>query len=259
METGIEITTQGHFGKKKILINNEYKNLVFSRKIKLTDCIKVGTKKICLNPWHNLTGMDIFSETAIMGTADVLQLPLTNDDLFLSVTLDYSAPPDKNKLGGSFFSWGFYNGAKCVYVPQGADIDNIYVYVYNLVPTQARKNSSNSCGIQVYNGAGQAVYDSNQKYMNVIMASISGIGGYEITAEDLKEWANVAISMPFMEMVTPKQGVDVQFFIYAQYLGTADSPNAHLGIAGLYRDSYIKPSYSYWVPRTDTAIDVTNF
>ena len=117
-------------------------------------------------------------------------------------------PPDKNKLGGSFFSWGFYNGAKCVYVPQGADIDNIYIYVYNLTPTRASENSS--CGIQVYNAEGQVVYDSNEKYMNVIIANISGWGGHTITAEDLKEWPNVAISMPFMEMVTPKQVAPVR-------------------------------------------------
>lgn len=249
MGNGIEITTQGHFDRKKILINNEYKNLVFSRKIKLTDCIKVGTKKICLNPWYNITGMNA---TAIMGTADVLQLPLSKDDLFTAVTLDYSVAPDKHGLGGSAFSWGFYNGAKCVYVPQGADIDNIYVYVYNLLPAQARKNSSNSCGIQVYNDAGQVVYDSNEKYMNVIMANISGFGGYQITAHSLNGWANVAISMPFMEMVTPKSGVDVQFFIRAGY-GTPAGNNPTLDIVGLREDN------TYWIPKTDIAIDVTNF
>lgn len=249
MGNGIEITTQGHFDRKKILINNEYKNLVFSRKIKLTDCIKVGTKKICLNPWYNITGM---YATAIMGTADVLQLPLSKDDLFTAVTLDYSVAPDKHGLGGSAFSWGFYNGAKCVYVPQGDDIDNIYVYVYNLLPALARKNSSKSCGIQVYNDAGQVVYDSNEKYMNVIMANISGFGGHQITAHSLNGWANVAISMPFMEMVTPKSGVDVQFFICAEY-GTTAGNNPTLDVVGLREDN------TYWIPKTDIAIDVTNF
>lgn len=98
MELGIEITTRGHLNRKKILINNEYKNLIFSRKIKLTDCTKIGTKEICLNPWHNITGMHSDIKT---GNADVLQLPLTNDDLFAAVTLDYSVAPDKNDLGGS--------------------------------------------------------------------------------------------------------------------------------------------------------------
>ena len=256
MESGIEITTQGNWNRKKILINDEYKNLIFSRKIKLTDCTKIGSKEICLNPWYDVTGMDMYGETAIMGTADVLRLPLTNDDLFLAVTLDYSVPPDKNKLGGSFFSWGFYNGAKCVYVPQGADIDNIYIYVYNLTPTRASENSS--CGIQVYNAEGQVVYDSNEKYMNVIIADISGWGGHTITAEDLKEWPNVAISMPFMEMVTPKQGVDVQFFICARYAGMANSPTTYLDITGRYKDINTKTLYSYWGRRTDMVIDVTN-
>lgn len=258
MGNGIEITTQGHWDRKKILINSEYKNLVFSRKIKLTDCIKVGEKKICLNPWYNITGMDNNNLTAIISTADVLQLPLSNDDLFTAVTLDYSVAPDKHGLGGSAFSWGFYNGAKCVYVPQGADIDNIYVYVYNLLPAQARKNNSNSCGIQVYNDAGQVVYDSNEKYMNVIRANISGVGGHMITARSLNGWANVAISMPFMEMVTPKSGVDVQFFIRAEY-GTPDDDNPTLDIVGRHKDINVETTYSYWVPRTDIAIDVTNF
>ena len=256
MGTGIEITTQGHFDRKKILINNEYKNLAFSRKIKLTDCIKVGTKKICLNPWFDLTGKDMWGETAIMGTADVLRLPLTNEDLLLAVTLDYSVPPDKNKLGGSFFSWGFYNGAKCVYVPQGADIDNIYVYVYNFLPAQARKNSSNSCGIQVYNDAGQVVYDSNEKYMNVIRADIPGYGGHTITAQSLNGWENVAISMPFTETFVYKERADVQFFIYAEHGGTADRPTADLSVVGMSKKNN---TYVYWQPKADIAIDVTNF
>lgn len=250
MELGIEITTRGHLNRKKILINNEYKNLIFSRKIKLTDCTKIGTKEICLNPWHNITGMHSDIKT---GNADVLQLPLTNDDLFAAVTLDYSVAPDKNDLGGSVFSWGFYNGAKCVYVPQGANIDNIYIYVYNLTPTQASKNSS--CGIQVYNADGQVVYDSNEKYMNVIIANISGTGGYMITAENFNEWPNVAISMPFMEMVKPKQNVDVQFCIYAHYGGTVDDPTTYINVIGLYKNGNIE---GYWNRRTDIAIDVTN-
>lgn len=255
MESGIEITTQGHWNRKKILIDNEYKNLIFSRKIKLTDCTKIGSKEICLNPWYNVTGKDAYDKTAIMGTADVLKLPLTDDDLFVAVTLDYSVPPDKNDLGGSFFSWGFHNGAKCVYVPQGANIDNIYVYVYNLTPTQASENSS--CGIQVYNDAGQVVYDSNEKYMNVIIANISGWGGHMIADENFKEWPNVAISMPFMEMVTPKRGVDVQFFICAHHAETANRHITYLETAGRYRGINTKTSY-YWIRRTDIVIDVTN-
>ena len=256
MESGIEITTQGHWNRKKILIDNEYKNLIFSRKIKLAECTKIDTKKICLNPWYDITLVGDENDIKT-GIADVLKLPLTDDDLFLAVTLDYSVPPDKNQLGGSFFSWGFHNGAKCVYVPQGADIDNIYVYVYNLTPTQASENSS--CGIQVYNDAGQVVYDSNEKYMNVIIANISGWGGHRITAEDFKEWPNVAISMPFMEMVTPKQGVDVQFFICTQYAGTVNSPTTYIDIAGRYIeiDDAIRHS-SYWLRRIAVAIDVTN-
>lgn len=255
MESGIEITTQGHWNRKKILIDNEYKNLIFSRKIKLTDCTKIGSKKICLNPWYDITlvGDDNDIKT---GIADVLKLPLTDDDLFVAVTLDYSVPPDKNDLGGSFFSWGFHNGAKCVYVPRGADIDNIYVYVYNLTPTQASENSS--CGIQVYNAEGQVVYDSNEKYMNVIIANISGWGGHMITAEDFKEWPNVAISMPFMKMVKPKQGVDVQFFICAHYAGTVNSPTTYIDIAGRYIDDDAIRISSYWLKRIAVAIDVTN-
>lgn len=255
MESGIEITTQGHWNRKKILIDNEYKNLIFSRKIKLAECTKIDTKKICLNPWYDITlvGDDNDIKT---GIADVLKLPLTDDDLFVAVTLDYSVPPDKNDLGGSFFSWGFHNGAKCVYVPQGADIDNIYVYVYNLTPTQASENSS--CGIQVYNDAGQVVYDSNEKYMNVIIANISGWGGHRITAEVLKEWPNVAISMPFVEMVKPKQNVDVQFFICTQYAGTVNSPTTYIDIAGRYIDDNAIRISSYWLRRIAVAIDVTN-
>ena len=101
MESGIEITTQGHWNRKKILIDNEYKNLIFSRKIKLTDCTKIGSKEICLNPWYDITGGDTYGETAIMGTADVLRLPLTDDDLFVAVTLEYAVPPDRRDLGGS--------------------------------------------------------------------------------------------------------------------------------------------------------------
>ena len=80
-----------------------------------------------------------------------------------------------------------------------------------------------------------------------------------ITAEDFKEWPNVAVSMPFVEMVKPKQNVDVQFFICTQYAGTVNSPTTYIDIAGRYIeiDDAIRPS-SYWLRRIAVAIDVTN-
>lgn len=257
METGIEIIADATWGrKKKILINNEYKNLIFSRKIKLTDCTKIGTKKICLNPWHNITGMDMYSETAIMGNADVLQLPLTSDDLLIAATVDYSVPADKNQLGGSVYSWGRFKGAKCVYVPQGSNVDNIYIYIYNLIPTRASKDST--CGIQIFNATEQIVYDSNEHYLNIVKANFWGLNGKRIYARDLKDGRKYAMLLPFLStMLITGADAEPQWALYAHYYSDGD---AELYVRARQREynEYGYERYGYYGTDTDMIIDVSN-
>lgn len=144
MEAGIEIYNNNN----KLVINSTFKNLVFSRKIKVSDLSILSMSSI-YNHWSPSgyeiaqfampsleDGEEIFA-FAREGTGDLTIAPWINADL----------TPDARVIQGDYTQ----------------SFDDVYMYIFSFKPIEPGAQ-----GLQVFDASGNTIFDSAQKYMKVL-------------------------------------------------------------------------------------------
>lgn len=145
MTAGFEVRTPSG----KLIINENFQNICYDRKVKVADLPYDGEKRFYVDPWNQ-------KETA--GQCDWRRITKTTDDLFFAIGPDFNqvvervAPILSNE-----------DDILRISTPKGADISNLYLYFF-----KKKKTTTSNFGLQVFDANGNPVYDSQMKYMKVI-------------------------------------------------------------------------------------------
>lgn len=222
-----------------------WKNLGFWEKYKLSDLSVVGTQNMIANPWFNLTGM---SYKKVYENCSVRKIP--DDALVYAITARYHDADTGDKLYGSNYQWGLYNGQKVVFCRPCCDLNSIYVYAYKWRPVTDGKY-----GLAVYGSDGTIIYNSNFKYLKIkstCWGKSSEYGNRYITDKQ-----GVAVTMPFSSVSfrgTYSSFPDARYFLSSDKYNGGELSGVLIGngLAGLN----LTDTYYFDVPYSQ--IDVAN-
>lgn len=221
-----------------VKVDKEWKNLSLYKKYKLSELKIISSNNMLANPWYNISMMDY---ERVYENFDVREIPC-NDDEILAISARYRDEKGMGggKIYGSTFQWGIYKNKKVVYCRKCCDVENICIYKYKWLPTEKGK-----CGLIIYNGGGEVVYNSNQKYMKVIAACwLPDIGARYIDSDE-----GIAVSMPFTRIAfsgTSSYLKDPTFFLISdkndgEMAGLYDGGN--IGSTGLPNTYYFRADF----------------
>lgn len=176
MSAGIEVRTPNG----NLIINENYKNVVFDRKIKLSELPqendstplhsryfypRILYKAFTFNPKeddlfyaitvHPLLAPQIFNSE---GNPFPMDAFIINSRDSITIRLYQGVSFDVEKDG----KHNYCQGDQCFYPPKLPE--DLYIYVFKEKPIK----KGTYCGLQVFNEKGEIVYDSNEKYMKVL-------------------------------------------------------------------------------------------
>lgn len=176
MSAGIEVRTPNG----NLIINENYKNVVFDRKIKLSELPqendstplhpryfypRILYKAFTFKPKeddlfyaitvHPLLAPQIFNSE---GNPFPMDAFIINSRDSITIRLYQGVSFDVEKDG----KHNYCQGDQCFYPPKLPE--DLYIYVFKEKPIK----KGTYCGLQVFNEKGEIVYDSNEKYMKVL-------------------------------------------------------------------------------------------
>lgn len=178
MSAGIEVRTPNG----NLIINENYKNVVFDRKIKLSE-LPQSDSYSSLGP-RNTTPYILYKTYTFKPKEDDLFYAITVHpllapqisnsegnpfpmDAFIinssdSITIQLYQGVDFNLNSPLFEKPNYCRGDQCLYPPKLPE--DLYIYVFKEKPIK----EGTYCGLQVFSEKGEIVYDSNEKYMKVL-------------------------------------------------------------------------------------------
>lgn len=255
MTCGFEETIKNMFnrdGPDAVTVRADvtWKNLSFLKKYKLSDLSVIETKNMIANPWFNLTGMNY---TKVYEDCTIRKMP-DDDALVYAITIRDHEANTGDKLYGSNYQWGLYNGQKVVFCRPCCDINNIYVYAYMWRPV-----ADGAYGLSIYSSDGTIIYNSNLKYLKVKSTYWGyryGYGDSNLISKDV-----VAVTMPFDSLAfrgTFSSYADARYFLSSY----STSKNNYIGNLGgvLIGNEFnnINLSDTYYFSPAFSQIDVAN-
>lgn len=159
MHSGFEVRNDNN----NIIINEQYKNVVLDKKIKIKDLPYTQNEEFLTTNHHKRQ----HPEESAIGSYKVKSrdwtITLDDDTLFFAMSLHEG------------FNWYTFRGGPDMgprkFIFTLPDIvynkmDNIYMYTFKERPT-----NPSTYGLQIFNDKSECVFDSNEKYANVVQYS----------------------------------------------------------------------------------------
>lgn len=250
MACGFEETIENKFnndGPDAVTVRADvtWKNLGFWKKYKLSDLSVIGTKNMIVNPWFNLTGLNY---KRVYENCSVRKIP--DDALVYAITVRYRDADTGDKLCGSNYQWGLYEGQKVVFCRPCCDLNNIYVYAYKWHPV-----TDGNYGLVVYGSDGTVIYNSNFKYLKI--KSTCWGENSEYGNRFIHDMQGAAVTMPFDSVSfrgTYSNFPDARYFLSSYRADTGELSGVLIGDDLEYIN--LPDTYYFDVPYSQ--IDVSN-
>lgn len=141
-DAGIDIRTAGG----QLVIDANYRNIRFVRKIPFSELTYSGQYRYgYVTPWSDFT----------QGTVDCYYFTLSSEEQLFGLS-------PIQKISHNIMPTSMTGKKARFYVLPGTDISDVYVYTFGF-----NYDAENTYGLQVFDAAGNCVFDSSKKYLRV--------------------------------------------------------------------------------------------